>query len=73
MDFASSFNSNEVNNMDKEKMLELLEDFIDFLKEKEDEKKEEKVVDVIEDEDEVYDDEDDDTFVKTIDKISKGE
>ena len=59
--------------MNKENMIELLEDFIDFLKEKEDEKKEEKVVDVIEDEDEVYDDDDDDTFVKTIDKISKGE
>lgn len=59
--------------MDKENMIELLEDFIDFLKEKEDEKKEEKVVEVIEDEDEVYDDDDDDTFVKTIDKISKGE
>ena len=59
--------------MDKENMIELLEDFIDFLKEKEDEKKEEKVVDVIEDEDEVYDDDDDDTFVKAIDKISKGE
>lgn len=73
MDFASSFNSNEVNNMDKENMIELLEDFIDFLKEKEDEKKEEKVVEVIEDKDEVYDDDDDDTFVKTIDKISKGE
>ena len=72
MDFASSFNSNEVNNMDKEKMLEILEDFIDFLKEKEDEKME-KEVEVIEDEDEVCDDCDDDTFVKTIDKISKGE
>ena len=59
--------------MDKENMIELLEDFIDFLKEKEDEKKEEKVVDVIEDKDEVCDDDDDDTFVKTIDKISKGE
>ena len=59
--------------MDKEKMIELLTDFIDFLKEKDDEKKEEKVVEVIEDEDEVYDDDDDDTFVKTIDKISKGE
>lgn len=59
--------------MDKENMIELLEDFIDFLKEKDDEKKEEKVVEVIEDEDEVYDDDDDDTFVKTIDKISKGE
>lgn len=65
MDFVSSFNSNEVNNMDKEKMLELLEDFIDFLKEKEDEKKE---IDVIED-----DDVDDDDFDKAIDKISKGE
>ena len=72
MDFASSFNSNEVNNMDKENMIELLEDFIDFLKEKDDEKME-KEVEVIEDEDEVCDDCDDDTFVKTIDKISKGE
>lgn len=71
MDFASSFNSNEVNNMDKENMIELLEDFIDFLKEKDDEKKEEKEVEVIEDE--VCDDEDDDDFDKTIDKISKGE
>ena len=60
-------------NSNNNKIISILEDFIDFLKEKEDEKKEEKVVDVIEDEDEVYDDEDDDTFVKTIDKISKGE
>lgn len=59
--------------MDKEKMLEILEDFIDFLKEKDDEKKEEKEVEVIEDEEDVIDDDDDDTFVKTIDKISKGE
>ena len=73
MDFVSSFNSNEVNNMDKEKMLELLEDFIDFLKEKDDEKKEEKEVDVIEDKEEVVDDEDDDDFDKAIVKISKGE
>lgn len=56
--------------MDKENMITLLEDFIDFLKEKEDEKKE---VEVIEDKDEVCDDDDDDTFVKTIDKISKGD
>ena len=70
MDFASSFNSNEVNNMDKENMIELLEDFIDFLKEKDDKKK---VVEVIEDKEDVIDDDDDDTFVKTIDKISKGE
>ena len=72
MDYVSLFNSNEVNNMDKEKMLELLEDFIDFLKEKDDEKME-KEVDVIEDKEEVVDDEDDDNFDKTIDKISKGE
>lgn len=58
--------------MDKEKMLEILEDFIDFLKVKDDEKKEEKVVEVIEDKDEVCDDDDDDIFVKTIDKIYKG-
>ncbi len=58
--------------MDKEKLLELLEDFIDFLKEKDDEKKAEKEVDVIENE-EVVDDVDDDNFDKTIDKISKGE
>lgn len=59
--------------MNKENIIEVLEDFIDFLKEKEDEKKEEKVVEVIEDKEEVVDDDDDDTFVKTIDKISKGE
>lgn len=56
-----------------DKIISILTDFIDFLKEKEDEKKEEKVVEVIEDKDEVCDDDDDDTFVKTIDKISKGE
>ena len=73
MDFVSLFNSNEVKNMDcKENMIELLTDFIYFLKEKEDEKME-KEVDVIEDEDEIVDDEDDDNFDKTIDKISKGE
>ena len=60
-------------NSNNNKIISILEDFIDFLKEKDDEKKEEKVVDVIEDKDEVCDDDDDDTFVKTIDKISKGE
>ena len=71
MDFASSFNSNEVNNMDKENLIEIITDFIDFLKEKEDEKME-KEVDVIEDE-EVADDKDDGDFDKAIVKISKGE
>ena len=56
--------------MNNENIIEVLEDFIDFLKEKEDEKKE---VDVIEDKEEVVDDEDDDDFDKTIDKIAKGE
>lgn len=46
--------------MDKENMIELLEDFIDFLKDKEYEKKEE------------MDDVDDD-FDKELVKISKGE
>lgn len=73
MDFVSSFNSNEVNNMDKEKIIEIITDFIDFLKEKDDEKKEEKEVDVIEYEEEVIDDKDDDDFDNTIYKISKGE
>ena len=59
--------------MNKENIIEVLEDFIDFLKEKEDEKKEEKVVEVIDDKEEVVDDEDDDNFDKTIDKIAKGE
>ena len=73
MDFVSSFNSNEVNNMDKENMIELLEDFIDFLKEKEGDSKE-KEVEVIETEDDtVTDDVDDDDFNNEIDKISKGE
>lgn len=59
--------------MDKEKIIEIITDFIDFLKEKDDEKKEEKEVDVIEDEEEVIDDKDDDDFDNTIYKISKGE
>ena len=67
MAFKGRLNMNSNNN----KIISILEDFIDFLKEKEDEKME-KEVDVIEDEDEVCDDDDDDTFVKTIDKISKG-
>lgn len=51
--------------MDKENMIELLEDFIDFLKDKEDEKGgEEKEVIVAEE---------DDNFNKAINKISKGE
>ena len=54
------------------KIISILEDFIDFLKEKEDEKME-KEVDVIEDEEEVVDDKDDDDFYKAIDKMSKGE
>lgn len=58
--------------MNKENMIELLEDFIDFLKEKEDEKKEEKKIEVVEDKEEMNDDVDDD-FEKEIVKISKGE
>lgn len=57
--------------MDKENMIELLEDFIDFLKDKEDEKKEEKEVEVIVAED--TDAEEDDNFNKAINKIAKGE
>ena len=57
--------------MDKENLIEIITDFIDFLKEKEDEKME-KEVDVIEDE-EVADDKDDGDFDKAIVKISKGE
>ena len=57
--------------MDKENMIELLEDFIDFLKDKEDEKKEEKEVEVIIAED--NDAEEDDNFNKAINKIAKGE
>lgn len=52
-------------------MIELLEDFIDFLKDKEDEKKEEKEVEVIVAED--TDAEEDDNFNKAINKIAKGE
>lgn len=52
--------------MDKENMIELLEDFIDFLKDKENEKKE-----VIEDKEEMVDVDDD--FDKELVKISKGE
>lgn len=49
-------------------MIELLEDFIDFLKDKEDEKKEVEVI-VAEDNDA----EEDDNFNKAINKIAKGE
>lgn len=49
--------------MDKENMIELLEDFIDFLKDKEDEKKEVEVIVA----------EEDDNFNKAINKIAKGE
>ena len=52
-------------------MIELLEDFIDFLKDKEDENKEEKAVEVIVAED--TDAEEDDNFNKAINKIAKGE
>lgn len=58
--------------MDKENMIELLEDFIDFLKDKEDENKEEKAVEVIVAEDNDAE-EDDDNFNKAINKIAKGE
>ena len=58
-------------NSNNKKIIAIIEDFIDFLKEKEDEKME-KEVDVIEDE-EVADDKDDDDFDKAIVKISKGE
>lgn len=56
----------------KENFIEIISDFIDFLKEKEDEKKEEKKIEVIEDKEEMNDDVDDD-FEKEIVKISKGE
>ena len=68
MAFKGRLNMNSNNN----KIISILEDFIDFLKEKEDEKME-KEVDVIEDEKEVVDDKDDDDFDKAIVKISKGE
>lgn len=55
-----------------ENIIELLEDFIDFLKEKEDKKEDEKKNEVV-----VIEEEDteanDDNFDKTIDKIAKGE
>lgn len=54
-------------------MIELLEEFLDFLKEKEDDSKENEV-EVIETEDDtVTDDVEDDDFNNEIDKISKGE
>lgn len=57
--------------MDKENIIKILEDFIDFLKDKEDEKKKEEEVEVIVAEDNDADDEVD--FDKTIDKIANGE
>lgn len=58
--------------MEKENMIELLEDFIDFLKDKEDEKKKEKEVEVIVAEDKA-EDKDDEDFDNAISKIAKGE
>lgn len=62
----------------KENFISILEDFLDFLKEKEEDSKE-KEVEVMttesedDEDDDITDDDNDDTFVKTIDKISKGE
>ena len=59
--------------MNRENIIELLEEFLDFLKEKEGDSKE-KEVEVIETEDDtVTDDVDDDDFNNEIDRISKGE
>ena len=60
--------------MNKENMIELLEEFLDFLKEKEEDSKE-KEVKVMTTEDESVEDDDitDDDFDKEIVKISKGE
>lgn len=59
--------------MNKESMIELLEDFLEFLKEKEGDSKENEVeVMTTESEDDVEDTTDDD-FNNEIDKISKGE
>lgn len=58
--------------MEKENLIELLEDFIDFLKDKEDEKKKEKEVEVIVAED-TAEDNDDEDFDNAISKIAKGE
>lgn len=55
--------------MEKENIIEILEDFIDFLKEKEDEKEKENVEVIIP----TDNTEDSDGFDKVIDKISKGE
>ena len=60
--------------MNKENMIELLEEFLDFLKEKEDDSKEKEVKVMTTESDEVGDDDvDDDDFDKEIVKISKGE
>ena len=57
----------------KENFISILEEFLDFIKEKEGDSKE-KEVEVIETEDgTVTDDVDDDDFNNEIDKISKGE
>ena len=57
----------------KENFISILEEFLEFIKEKEGDSKE-KEVEVIETEDDtVTDDVDDDDFNNEIDKISKGE
>ena len=60
--------------MNKENMIELLEEFLDFLKEKEEDSKEKEVKVMTTESDEVVDDDiTDDDFDKEIVKISKGE
>lgn len=61
--------------MNTENMIELLEDFIDFLKEKEYDSKEKEVKVMTTKDDEVNEEDDitDDDFDKEIVKISKGE
>ena len=70
MAFKGGLNMNSNCN---DKIISILEEFLDFLKEKEGDSKE-KEVEVIETEDDtVTDDVDDDDFNNEIDKISKGE
>ena len=59
--------------MEKENLIEILEDFIDYLKEKEDDKEKEADTEEVEVIVPADDTKGDDNFNKVIDKISKGE
>ena len=72
MVLLSSYKCNRGKIMINENIIEIITEFLDFLKEKEDDSKE-KEVEVMTTEDDEDTDEDDDDFDKELVKISRGE